>query len=43
MNLHRRTTDLEAALQKAETLLHEKAQQISELEEVPKIPVSPDE
>ena len=43
LNLHRRTTDLEAALQKAETLLRERAQQIRELEEDPKIPVSPDE
>ena len=43
MNLHRRTTNLEAACQKAETLPCEKAQQICELEEVPKIPVSPNE
>ena len=42
LNLHRRSTDLEAALQKAETLLRERAQQIRELEEVPKIHVSLD-
>ena len=40
LNLHRRTTELEQALHKAETLLREKAQQVCELEEIPKIPVS---
>lgn len=43
MHLHRRTTRLEGAFQSAERLLCEKEQQICELEEVPKIPVSPDE
>ena len=43
MSLHRRTIELETALQKCETLLREKTQQIHELEEIPKIPVSPDD
>ena len=43
LNLHHRTIELEQALHKAETLLREKAQQVRELEEIPKIPVSPDE
>ena len=43
LNLHRRSIDLETALQKVETLLTERAEQIWELEEVPKIPVLPDE
>ena len=43
LNLHRRSIDLEAVLQKAETLLRERAQQIRELEEVSKIPVLSDE
>ena len=43
MSLHRRIMKLEATLQKAETLLREKAQQIRELEEVLKIPVLRDE
>ena len=34
---------MEQALHKVETLLREKTQQVSELEEIPKIPVSPDE
>ena len=43
LHLHQRTTTLENALQRVETLLRERAQLIRELEEVPKIPVSPDE
>ena len=43
LNLHRWTTDLEWALQHTEALLREQTQQVRELEDVPKIPVSPDE
>ena len=43
LNLHRRTTELEEALHRAEMLLRERTQQIRELEDVPKIPVSPDD
>ena len=43
MSLHHRTTELETALQRSNTLLREKSQQIRELEEIPKIPVSPDD
>ena len=43
LHLHQRTTTLEGALQMVETLLREPAQQIRELEEVPKVSVSPDE
>lgn len=43
LNLHRWTTELERALHKAEALLRERTQQVRELEDVPKIPVSPDE
>ena len=43
MSLHHRTVELEPALQRSETLLREKTQQIRELEEVPKIPVSSDD
>ena len=43
LNLHRWTVDLERALQHAEALLRERTQQVRELEEVPRIPVSPDE
>ena len=42
-NLHRRSIELEQALHRAKALLREKTQQIRELEEIPKIPVSPDE
>ena len=37
LNLHRRSTELEAALQRAETLLGEKAQQVRELEDIPNL------
>lgn len=40
MSLYRHTIELETALQRSETLLREKSQQIRELEEIPKIPVS---
>lgn len=43
MNLHRRTAQLEKALQEAETLSRERAQQVHEMEEIPKIPISPDD
>ena len=43
MNLHRRTAELEKALQEAETLSRERAQQVHEMEEIPKIPISPDD
>ena len=43
LNLHRRTVELEQALQKTEALLRERTQQVHELEEIPKIPVSPDD
>ena len=43
MHLHRRSTQLECALQGAERLLCQRAQQICELEEVPKIPLSPND
>ena len=43
LNLHQRTIDLERALHQAEALLRERTQQVRELENVPKIPVSPDE
>ena len=43
MHLHQRIMQLEGAFQSTERLLCEKEQQICELEEVPKIPVSPDE
>ena len=43
LSLHRRTNELEKALQEAETLLRERTQLVRELEEVPKIPVSPDD
>ena len=43
MSLHRRTAELEKALQEAETLLRERTQMVRELEEIPKIPVSPDD
>ena len=43
LNLHRQTVDLEQALQKTEALLRERTQQVHELEEVPKIRVSPDD
>ena len=43
MSLHRRTVELEKAFQEAETLLRERTQQVRELEEVPKIPISSDD
>ena len=43
MHLHRRSMQLEGALQNAERLLRERAQQIYKLEEIPRIPVSPDD
>lgn len=43
LSLHQRTTQLEKALQEAENLSRERARQIRELEEIPKIPISPDE
>ena len=43
MSLHQRTMELEKALQEAKTLLRERMQQVYELEEVPKIPISPDD
>ena len=43
MSLHRRTIELEKALQEAEALLREKMQLVRELEEIPKIPISPDD
>ena len=43
LHLHRRSTQLEDALQGAERLIRERAQQIRELEEIPKIPVSLDD
>ena len=43
MDLHRRTAHLEKALQEAEALSRERAQQVREMEEVPKIPISPDD
>ena len=43
MSLHRRTMELEKALKEAETLLRERTQQVHELEEVPKIPISSDD
>ena len=43
MSLHRRTTNLENTLQEAEALLREKTQLVRELEEIPKIPISPDD
>ena len=43
MSLHCYTTELEIALQKTETLLCERSQEVRELEEIQKIPVSPDD
>ena len=43
MSLHRRTMELEKALQEAKTLLRERTQQVHELEEVSKIPISLDD
>ena len=43
LNLHWRTTDLEQALHQTEALLRERTQQVRELDDVPEIPVSPDE
>ena len=43
MDLHHCTMQLEQVFQWKEQLLCQREQQIKELEEVPKIPVSPDE
>ena len=42
MSLHRCTVELDTMLQRTEALLCEKTQQVCELEEVSKIPASPD-
>ena len=43
MSLHRRNAELQKALHEAEALSRERAQQVREMEEVPKIPISPDD
>ena len=43
LNLHRQTIWLEATLQSTKSLLHERAQQIRKLEEIPKLPMSLDD
>ena len=43
LNLHRRTVELEQTLQKTEALLRERTQQVREMEEIPKIPISPND
>ena len=43
LNLHQRTTDLEKALHDAEAVSRERARLIREMEEIPKIPISPDD
>ena len=43
MSLHRRTMELEQALREAEQLLRARTQLVREMEEIPKIPISPDD
>ena len=43
MSLHRRNAKLEKALQEAETASRERAQLVRELEEITKMPISPDD